>query len=175
MSGRAIILCTTLMLSSVFSQDSVQAQPFTQTAISTRTMRPNDIGLELLGKGLALTLAYQRMITPSVGLQVGAFGMGEPNTPDEQVVITLGGKFYFRPVNASPFATGGVTLLRGAETENIPYVGLGYEVRHDGGFTWRATLYTLFFGEEAVRRSSDDVIPVRRVFFWPGFYVGHAF
>ena len=62
MSGKAIILCTTLMLFSSFSKDSVQAQ--------SRTTQPNDVGLELFGKGLLGSLSYQRMITPFLGLQV---------------------------------------------------------------------------------------------------------
>ena len=55
MSGKTIILCTTLMLFSVFSKDSVQAQ--------TRTTRPNDLGIELGGKMFLGSLSYQRMIT----------------------------------------------------------------------------------------------------------------
>ena len=67
MSGKTIILCITLMLFSVPSKDSVQAQ--------TRTTRPNDVGIELGGKMFLGSLSYQRMITPLVGLQVGFWGV----------------------------------------------------------------------------------------------------
>lgn len=54
MPGKTIILCITLMLCSVSSKDSVQAQ--------ARTTRPNDFGIELGGNGLLGSFSYQRMM-----------------------------------------------------------------------------------------------------------------
>lgn len=189
MPGKTIILCTTLTLFSMVSKDSVQAQ--------ARTTRPNDFGIELGGKALLGSFSYQRMITPLVGLQVGFFGFSET-----QAIIPLGGKLYLPLGNDSPFATGGIVLTRSSvepsgpietetfpllrsliensdpiETESIPYVGLGYEVRTNGRFFFRATLYALFFGEEYVLRHSDsDFGPwPSSVFVWPGVHLGYAF
>jgi len=190
MPRKTIILCITLMLCSVSSKDPVQAQ--------ARSTRPNDFGIELLGNGLVGSFSYQRMITPLVGLQVGFFGSSET-----QVIIPLGGQRNYTRRNASPFATGGIVLWRSSdatsgpidteifpllrrlvensdpiETESIPYVGLGYEVRSNGGFFYSATLYALFLNEEQVLSNNDADWPlpmVGRVIVWPGLYFGYAF
>ena len=66
------------------------------------------------------------------------------------------------------------------QTETLPYVGLGYEVRSNGGIFYRATLYALFRNEEQVLRDNDSEWPLPlpmagRVIVWPGVYVGYAF
>ena len=176
MSGKIILLCTTLMLFSVLSKDSVQAQ--------TRTTRRNDVGIELLGKTRLYSLSYQRMITSRVGLQVGfTHPPWVSSSKSETKRTALGGKLYLPDLGTgSPFATGGIVLKRNSdeaidpvETEDFLYVGLGYEVRYSGGFFVRATVYALFFSEEYVLRHSDDIFPPQRVTVWPGFYFGYAF
>jgi hypothetical protein len=190
MSTKTIILYTTLVLLSNPSLDSVHAQ--------ARTTHPNDVGFELVGKGLLGSFAYQRMITPLVGLQVGFSGSSET-----QALIPVGGKFYLPLGNASPFVTGGMVLVRTpdetsgpietetfpllrrlvensdpVQTETIPYAGLGYEFRSNGGFFYRATLYALFLTEEQVVRNNDADWPLPmagRVLVWPGLYFGYAF
>jgi hypothetical protein len=185
MPGKTIILCTTLALFSGFSRDSVQAQ--------TRTTRPNDLGIEVLGTGVLFSFSYQRMITSWVGLQVGfthppslleELSPLSDSSPDPgNELITLGGKFYLPDLGTgSPFATGGIVLnsnsdegLDPVETENFPFVGLGYEFRPSDRVVFRATLYAFFFSQEFVLRYSDSFVPPLRVTPWPGLHVGYTF
>ena len=183
MSGKTIILYTTLMLFSVLSKDSVQAQ--------TRTTRLNDVGIELLGPSSVLlgtsllgSVYYQRMITSRVGLQVGfTHPPWVSSSKSETKRTALGGKLYLPDLGTgSPFATGGIVLRRNSneeldpvETEPFPYVGLGYEVRPNDRFVFRAALYALLFSEEFVLRSSESILPPMRVTVWPGIYFGYAF
>ncbi len=155
MSKKTVILCTTLMLFSVFSKNSAQAQG--------RAERRNDVGLELAGKAASYSFSYQRMVTPSVGLQAGLAAWNNPAV----VFIPLGGKFYFVPKDASPFLTGGVVVATGSfdpgpiETDTFGYVGFGFEYRSTGGFLFRGTAYGLIAGGE--------------FFIWPGLHIGYAF
>ena len=156
MSKKTVILCTTLMLFSVFSKNSAQAQ--------SRTALPNDVGVELLGKAVLYSFSYQRMVTPSVGLQAGLAAWNNL----AGVFIPLGGKFYFVPKNASPFLTGGVVVVTG-QFDSGPidtdiafgYAGFGFEYRSTAGFLFRGTAYGLFFDGEFV--------------IWPGLHIGYAF
>ncbi len=156
MSKKTVILCITLMLFSVFSKNSAQAQG--------RAERRNDVGLELAGKGALYSFSYQRMVTPSVGLQAGLAAWNNPAV----VFIPLGGKFYFVPKNASPFLTGGVVVVTG-QFDSGPidtdiafgYAGFGFEYRSTAGFLFRGTAYGLFFDGEFV--------------IWPGLHIGYAF
>ena len=158
MSKKTVILCTTLMLFSVFSKNSAQAQ--------SRAELRNDVGLELLGKGVYYSFSYQRMVTPSVGLQAGLAAWNGVFNPTV-VIIPLGGKFYFVPKDASPFLTGGVVVATGSfdpgpiETGTFGYVGFGFEYRSTGGFLFRGTAYGLFADGEFV--------------IWPGLHIGYAF
>ena len=101
------MLCTTLMLSSVFSRDSVRAQ--------TRTMRPNDVGVEALGTGVLASFSYHRMITSWLGLQVGfthppslleeIFPLADSSPESGNELVILGGRLYLPDLgNGSPFA-----------------------------------------------------------------------
>ncbi len=155
MSKKTVILCTTLMLFSVFSKTSAHGQ--------SRAELRNDVGLELLGKGVYYSFSYQRMVTPSVGLQAGLAAWNNPAV----VFIPLGGKFYFVPKNASPFLTGGVVVATGSfdpgpiETDTFGSVGFVFEYRSTGGFLCRGTAYGLFADGEFV--------------IWPGLHIGYAF
>jgi hypothetical protein len=119
MSKKTVILCTTLMLFSVFSKNSAQAQ--------SRAELRNDVGLELLGKGVYYSFSYQRMVTPSVGLQAGLAAWNG-------VVVVATGSFDPGPI----------------ETDTFGYVGFGFEYRSTGGFLFRGTAYGLFADGEFV-------------------------
>ncbi len=160
MTKKTVILCTTLMLFSVFPKNSAQAQ--------SRAELRNDVGLELAGKGALYSFSYQRMVTPSVGLQAGLAVWNQNLFNPTVVFIPLGGKFYFAPKNASPFLTGGVVMVTG-QFDSGPidtdiaygYAGFGFEYRSPAGFLFRGTAYGLFFDGEFV--------------IWPGLHIGYAF
>ena len=160
MPRRILIVSAVLILFAVFSKDAVLAQ--------SRTTLRNDFGVELLGKAALYSFAYQRMVTPSVGLQAGFAALGGSITGDEVVLFfTLNGTLYFTGGDASPFLTGGVVLLTSATdsgpVESVTYgnVGLGFEYRSPGGFLFRGSIYTLF-------AEGDFLI-------WPGLQVSYAF
>lgn len=159
MFKKIVIFCTTLMLFSVFFNNSALAQ-------SRRTLR-NDFGIELLGKAALYSFSYQRMVTPSVGLQASLAALGGSSTGTTVVFIPLGGKFYFIPKNGSLFLTGGIVVLTGSsdagpiDSETYSYAGFGFEYRSDGGLLFRGTAYGLISSGE--------------FFIWPGLHVGYAF
>ncbi len=158
MSKKTAILCTTLMLFSVLSKNSAQAQ--------SRAELRNDAGLELLGKGVYYSFSYQRMVTPSVGLQAGLAAWTGAFNPTV-VFIPLGAKLYFTPKNGSPYLTGGIVGLTGSadsgpiETATYGYAGLGFEYRSTGGFIFRFSSYGLIAGGQ--------------FFIWPGLHFGYAY
>ena len=159
MSKKTAILCTTLMLFSVFSKDSAQAK--------SRATLKNDVGVELLGKAALYSFSYQRMVTPSVGLQAGLAVLGGSATDATVVFVPLGGKLYFVPKSGSPFLTGGIVWLTGSadsgpiESATYGYAGLGFEYRSTGGFVFRFSAYGLIADGE--------------YFIWPGLHFGYAF
>lgn len=157
MSKKISILCTTCIMFSVVSIHTTRAQ--------TRETLRNDIGIELLGKGALYSFSYQRMITPSLGLQGGLAALGA--TGSTVVLVPLGAKLYFLPKNGSPYVTGGIVILTGTidsgpiESATYGFAGLGFEFRSKGGFLLRGTAYGLFYEGEYV--------------IWPGLHVGYAF
>ena len=159
MTKKTVLLCTTLMLFSVFPKNSAQAQ--------SRAELRNDVGLELAGKGALYSFSYQRMVTPSVGLQAGLAAWGGSALNNTVVLVPLGGKLYFVPKDGSPFLTGGVVVATGffnsgpIDSETFGYAGFGFEYRSTAGFLFRGTAYGLFFDGEFV--------------IWPGFHIGYAF
>ena len=159
MSKKTVILCTVLMLFSVFSKNSAQAQ--------SRTTLRNDFGIELLGKAALYSFSYQHMVTSAVGLQASLAALGGSAADATIVFIPLGGKFYFVPKDGSPFLTGGIVVLTGSsdsgpiESATYGYAGLGFEFRSTAGFLFRGTAYGLIAGGE--------------FFIWPGLHIGYAF
>ena len=159
MSKKTAILCTTLMLFSVLSKNSAQAQ--------SRAALRNDFGVELLGKAVVYSFSYQRMVTPSVGLQAGLAALGGSAVDATIVFVPLGAKLYFTPKNGSPYLTGGIVGLTGSadsgpiETATYGYAGLGFEYRSTGGFIFRFSSYGLIAGGE--------------FFIWPGLHFGYAY
>lgn len=157
MSKKIIILYTTFILFSVVSMNTAQAQ--------SRTTLRNDFGIELLGKGALYSFSYQRMVTPSLGLQASLAVLGGSDAA--VIFFPLGGKLYFVPKDGSPFITGGIVILTGIsnsgpiDSATYGYAGLGFEFRSKGGLLFRGTAYGLFAGGE--------------FFIWPGLHIGYGF
>ena len=156
---KTAIVCTTLMLFSVFSENSAQAQ--------SRTTLRNDFSFELLGKAVLYSFSYQRMVSPAVGLQAGLAALGGSAVDATIVFVPVGVKFYLVPKDGAPFLTGGIVGLTGSadsgpiETATYGYAGLGFEYRAIGGFLFRFSAYALIASGE--------------FFIWPGLTFGYAF
>jgi hypothetical protein len=159
--GAAILLC------GVASQGQAQAAA---KPLVRATMR-NDVGIELLGKALAYSFSYQRMVGNALGLEVavGALGGGGSSTSSTILFLPVGAKFYLIPKDGTLFLTGGAVLVS-ASTTSGPFdsatdfygdVGLGFEFRSPGGFLFRGTAYGLFANGG--------------YFIWPGITLGYAF
>jgi len=160
--GAAILLCAAV------SQGQAQgaAKPLVRA-----TMR-NDVGIELLGKALAYSFSYQRMVSNSLGLEVGlgALGGGGSSSGNTTIVfVPVSAKVYLIPRDGTLYLTGGAVLVT-ASTSSGPFdtatnfygdVGLGFEFRSPGGFLFRGTAYVLF---------ADG-----GYFIWPGISFGYAF
>ncbi|MBN2416183.1 hypothetical protein JXO52_10090 [bacterium] len=132
----------------------------------------NDVGIELLGKGLVYTFTYQYMIANPLGIEVGFGMLGGGSVDDNATImfIPVGGKFYLVPKNGSIFLAGGVTILSASidsgpfsdsASSSYGYAGLGFEYRSDGGFLFRGAAYGL--------------IAEGGFFIWPGLQIGYAF
>jgi hypothetical protein len=138
----------------------------------TRVTLKNDVGIELLGKALLYSFGYQRTVSPSFGLEVGlgGFGGGGDGTSEAVVFITASAKLYIITKDCCLYLTGGGVIVTGT-TDTGPFsdnatdayglAGLGFEMRSQGGFTFRITAYTLFGGGGW--------------FVWPGLGLGYAF
>jgi len=159
--GAAILLCAAV------SQGQAQgaAKPLVRA-----TMR-NDVGIELLGKALAYSFSYQRMVSNSLGLEVGlgGFGGGSSSGSSTIVFLPVSARFYLIPKDVTLYLTGGAVLVT-ASTSSGPFdsatdfygdVGLGFEFRSTGGFLFRGTAYVLFANGG--------------YFIWPGVSFGYAF
>jgi hypothetical protein len=139
---------------------------------STRDELPNDFGIELGGRSIVYTFAYQRMLNGRVGLEAGVSALGGGGDDEDTLIVffPIGGKFYFVGKDGSPFVTAGVSIVNASfdsgpfdesETASYGYVGLGFEYRAQMGLLFRGTAYGLI---------SDGSF-----FIWPGLYIGYAF
>jgi hypothetical protein len=140
--------------------------------VTTRSTMKNDVGIELLGKALLYSFGYQRMVSPSIGLEVGlgGFGGGGSGADEAILFIPAAAKFYLIPKDGSLYLTAGGVFVTGT-TDSGPFgdnatdayglAGLGFEFRSQGGFTFRASAYSLFGGGGWA--------------IWPGFSFGYAF
>jgi hypothetical protein len=137
-------------------------------AQSSKADLPNDMSIELLGRCLIYSFSYQRMVTPNVGIEVGASVLGGS---DESVgFLAAGCRFYALTGDGSPCISGGIVAVT-ASTGSGPfssdnsasygYVAPGFEYRSSGGFVARGSVYVLIRSES--------------FFVWPGVEVGIAF
>jgi hypothetical protein len=130
-----------------------------------REQRPNLVGGELLGRGIALTLNYERFFTNTFGIGAGLMAVG---VNDGWVgIIPLYGSFVFGDTHAF-YLSGGTTLLIGDESIDDDFqsdaaasIAFGYQYQSSGGFFVRP-LFTVLF-------DSDYFI------LWPGITIGGSF
>lgn len=176
---KAPCVATVLVAASLFlgtAGSAVGQSTAGNSPLTTRTTLPNDFGVELLGHSLIYSFLYQRMVSPPLlGLEVSIAGLGSGsssgNGGSSLVFGSVGGRLYFVPRNASPFATAGLVFAN-ASTDSGPfssessstswgYTGLGFEFRSPGGFVLRAAAYGLIHDGGYL--------------IWPGLTVGYAF
>jgi hypothetical protein len=141
--------------------------PAGSSLAQSRTQLPNDLTLDGLGRCLAYSFSYQRIVTKDVGIEGGLSILG--GSAASVVFITGGGRIYLSPRDAAPCISAGfvaVTAQTGAgpfssdASTAYLYAGPGFEYRSSGGFVFRGSLYFL----------------IRDGFFvWPGVQVGIAF
>lgn len=138
----------------------------------SRADLPGDFGIELGGRSIVYTFAYQRMLNSRVGLEAGISALGGGGDDEDTLILffPIGGKFYFVDKDGSPYVTGGVTIVNASfdsgpfdesETASYGYLGLGFEYRSEMGLLFRGAAYGLV---------SDGSF-----FIWPGLYIGYAF
>jgi hypothetical protein len=139
----------------------------------SRAEKPNDFTLELGGKCLLYSLAYQRMIGETAGLEIGASYIGGGSGGESAGVFFLSGglRLYLTKKGAAPCLSAGVVYVS-AGTDAGPfgedsssgvyfYAGPGFEYRMSGGFLFRGSVNLLFKGSF--------------FFVWPGLTFGIAF
>jgi len=147
---------------------SLLAFPLVATS-GVREERRNLIGGELGGRGLLLTLNYERFLSNEIGL---GFGVMAIKTSGEGIVMlplyvsVLPGDVH------SPYLSAGATLLGGTgDFQNwqdtwLVHASLGYQYQSAGGFFVRP-----FFSyvRPTERGSGDDYL------LWPGLTIGGSF
>ncbi|NNE46751.1 MAG: hypothetical protein HKN37_08830 [Rhodothermales bacterium] len=125
----------------------------------------SDFGIELLGKAALYSFSYQRMVSKTIGFEVGFAALGGSGA--FAAAFPVGVRAYFLPKDGTPFATAGIVPVTGsfddgpAGGELFGYLGVGFEYRAQGGFVFRGTLYGLIVEDEYL--------------IWPGLHVGYSF
>lgn len=159
----------------------VLAVPCLASAEHTRVTNPNNIGFEILGRGLLYSVQFDRVLNDDMAAGLG-FGHVATKTAagaDSGVnanMIPAYFNYYFAREQGSIFATAGATLvlnsgdvktlsastggLEFGSSAVLPTLGVGYENRGDSGFLFRFAAYALI---------ASNVAP------WAGFSFGYAF
>lgn len=134
-----------------------------------REDRPNFIGGEVLGRGVAVTLNYERYLTNEVGLGAGLMAFGTSGggvTIVPLYVSVLPGNVH------SPYLSAGATLLAGGgdlqdwESTWLLHFSFGYQYSSPSGFFVRPFFTYL----RPTERGSGDAFLV-----WPGLTIGGSF
>jgi hypothetical protein len=129
--------------------------------------RLNRVGGELLGRGLALTLNYERFFTPHLG--VGA-GIMHISVDDGSITIFPVYGSYLSGGTHNLYAGAGATFLGGGgsiqdyEGTTLLTAALGYEYQSAGGFFIRP-LFTALIPTEG---DAGALV-------WPGIVIGGSF
>ena len=134
-----------------------------------RDERRNLIGGELGGRGLLLTLNYERFVSNEIGL---GFGVMAIKTSGEGIVML---PLYLSILPGgvhSPYISAGATLLGGGgdlqswEDTWLLHFSLGYQYQSSGGFVVRPFFSYLRPTEQG---SGDEYL------LWPGLTIGGSF
>jgi len=134
-----------------------------------REEKPNAVGGELLGRGIVLTLNYERYLTGHFGIGAGVMAVGAD-----------GGSVFILPLYASYlsgdkhnlYLSAGVTILGGGdelsdyETGQFGTFAIGYHFQSDSGFYVRP-LFSFLDVIDADDGGSGLV--------WPGLCLGGSF
>ncbi len=133
----------------------------TAHAEHTRVTNPSAIGLEILGRGPAYSIFFDRVLSDDLvaGLGYGTASMDNVSATAQMIPAYF--NYYLARDQASLYLTGGVTVvansgdvkgdktsIAGLEIKDgvIPTVGLGYENRSDAGYLFRLAGYALIGG-----------------------------
>ena len=135
-------------------------------AAQVREQRPNLVGGELLGRGIALTLNYERFLTNEFGVGAGIMAFG---TNDDFVgIIPVYASAALGDVHAL-YLSLGTTVFVGTgsvdddfdDSEAVGSFAIGYQFQSEGGFFVRPLFTTLFDSGT--------------YFVWPGITIGGSF
>jgi hypothetical protein len=132
-----------------------------------RDEKPNLIGGELLGRGLLLTLNYERFVSNQFGFGAGLMAIGGSGGMVAIVPLYLSA---LTGDQHSLYTSGGITILSGGgsvedfESEIVFQVSLGYHYHSRGGFFVRP-----LFAYMAPTDDPGDFI------VWPGLTIGGSF
>jgi len=131
-----------------------------------RAQRHNFVGGEILGRGLLITLNYERWVTPHVGLGSGLMAVGTDE--GSAVVVPLYVGLASGDVH-SAYLSLGTTYAGGVDSHDYEDTWLltlsaGYQFHASGGFYVRP-LFTMFLPTDG----SDSFL------IWPGISLGGSF
>ncbi|MDR3606421.1 MAG: hypothetical protein P4M08_03460 [Oligoflexia bacterium] len=158
---------------------SMQGSP--ARADEARSLNPNALSVEVLGRGFLYTVQYDRAMTEDVfaGIGIGTVGIDNLDGSDANstaVLIPVYVGYYFMREHGTPFVTAGASVVANNSTATnhqtalgsmkfptgqiVGSAGAGWEERTDTGFLFRVTGYAMIGG---------NVKP------WVGATFGYAF
>ena len=142
--------------------------PLTVSAAGVREDHPNLVGGELMGRGFALTLNYERFLNNHFGLGGGVMAIG---TSGGMVGIAplyasfLTGNTHSLYLSAGGAFLGGGGSIQDYESTWIMQGSVGYHFQSPGGFFVRP----LFTFNQATSGSGGGFL------VWPGITIGGSF
>ena len=146
---------------------SILLAPGIAPAAGVREDRPNLIGGEVLGRGFALTVNYERFLTNQFGVGAGFMMIG---SSDGLVgVVPLYASYLTGNTHSLYLATGAAFLSEGGsvqdyESEWILQGSIGYHFHSSSGFFVRP-LFTI----NVAASDTDEFL------IWPGITIGGSF
>lgn len=142
---------------------------FSRVEAGVRDDRPNLVGGEVLGRGVVLTLNYERFLTNSVGLGFGFMGIG--SSDGSAILAPIYASLVPGDVHSIYLSTG-LTFLAGGGSVNdwertmLFTLSAGYQFHSTNGFFVRP-LFTLLLPTES--GAGEDFL------IWPGLTIGGSF
>ena len=148
---------------------SILIAPATVVRAGVRDDHPNLIGGEIMGRGFALTLNYERFLTNQFGLGAGFMMIG---TSDGMVSVLplyasfLTGNEHSLYLSAGGAYVGGGSFQDDYENSWVTQASIGYHFQSRGGFFVRP-LFT--FNYAILADGNSDFL------IWPGVTIGGSF
>jgi hypothetical protein len=140
----------------------------TTGAAQVREQSPNLVGGELMGRGLLVTVNYERFFTNSFGIGAGLMAIGTSDGSGALVPLYVS----LAPGDIhSLYLSAGTTYVGGGDTQDyedtwLMTASVGYQYHSYGGFYVRP-LFTLFV--PTADTEGDDFL------IWPGISIGGSF